>query len=313
VAHDPNWTKLMNKAQLVNRISERVSERYGLAFTESLFDDLAENGLIPPGQRQGNDGKRPIYDFGRASYRRALQIARLRSRGIIRRDAIRVRLFLAGYSEPVFDVREALCREYVACSKSLLHQIRSGYADNQKRVPLKHKKALMRKIGPHDTRFEAADLGISSDQTIELIRTAKQDTLRPQSNSARDKLRDQLLGRPSFQDLPKALLKWFSGLLMFNPEHDVGMADVGQIEYLIVSADDDSFLLARERYRTLVRSGFANVLQLLETTASPEDKRIASDAAALAVREQPEFAATVLVQCLLAIESSGPLRGKKMD
>jgi hypothetical protein len=298
----------MNKTQLVERVCELTLLKYGQNFTESLFDDLNENGLIPKGIRLGNDGKHPIYDFGYASYRRALQIARFQSRGIIRRDAIRVGLFLAGYSEPVFDVREALCREYVAHGKSILHQIRSGYADNWKRVPPNHKQSFMRQAGPLDTRFEAAGLGISSDQVIELLRTAKQNPVYTLSNNDKSKLREQLFARLSFQDFSEALLQTFSGLLMFNPERDAGTTDVGEIENLITSTDDDSFACARRLYRVLVRSGFANLWEYVETAGSPEARKIASGAAVLAILEQPEFAASVLVQCLRSIREFPTLK-----
>jgi hypothetical protein len=292
----------MNKTQLVERACELTLLKYGQNFTESLFDDLIENGLIPKGIRLGNDGKHPIYDFGHASYRRALQIVRFQSRGIIRRDAIRVGLFLAGYSEPIFDVREALCHEYVAYGKSISHQIRSGYADNRKTVPPRHKQSFLRQGGPLDARFEAAGLGIPSDQVIELFRSAKQKPVCSLSNTAKGKLREQLLAKPSFQDLSETLLQVFSGLLMFNPERDAGTTGVGEIENLIASSDDDSFVCARRLFRVLARSGFANLWEHVGTAGSPGAQGIASDAAVFAIREQPEFATSALVQGLRIIQ-----------
>ena len=137
----------MNRTQLIERASKRTLARYGQELPGSLFDDLIDNGLIPKGERRGNDGKHPIYEFSRASYRRALQIIRLRSMEIVGRDAVRVQFFLRQYSQPVWDVREALCNEYAAVAKSLSNQIRSGYADNWRPIPTKHKKSFLHQSG----------------------------------------------------------------------------------------------------------------------------------------------------------------------
>jgi hypothetical protein len=93
----------MRREELIRRLAKRAGERYGVGFRGSLFDDLVDDGLIPEGRRVGNDNKRPLYDFHRDSYRRALQIIRLRKQGIVGRDAIRVQLFIRGYSLPVWD------------------------------------------------------------------------------------------------------------------------------------------------------------------------------------------------------------------
>ena len=155
----------MNRAELIERVAKRARERYGQDFRGSLFDDLLDDELIPGGRRNENVGKHPVYEFDCASYRRALQIVRLRSKGIVGRDAIRVQLFLRKYSHPVLDVRDALRKEYVAAAKSLSNQVRSGYAGNWKSVAPKHKESLAHQMGTLDPRFEAAGITKSGQRS----------------------------------------------------------------------------------------------------------------------------------------------------
>ena len=300
----------MNREDLIDRLSERALKRYGLDFSETLFDDLIDQGLIQKGERLGNEGKRPVYEFDWRSYRRALQIARLRARCVVSRDAIKVQLFLSEYSEPVWDVREALGREYEKFAKNISNQIRSGYADNWKMVPPKHKESLIRQAGVLDPAFEAAGLRLSADQLIKAFRNAKQKPITAQTNLAQDVLRVWLLTKPQFQELPESLLQAFSGLLMFDTESDV-RADAGDIRVLF-SGDDESFIRARRIYKILTTSGFAPFWTFIQTNGSSETQQAASEAAVNAVKNQPGFAATAFVQCLRLVQQM-PVLGELLS
>jgi hypothetical protein len=296
----------MDKTQLVARASKRGLERYGQGFSESLFDDLLDDGLIKKGERRGNDGKRPIYEFGYVSYRRTLQILRLRSKGIVGRDATKVQLFLCSYSLPVWDVREALSREYTAAAKAISVQVRSSYADNWKTIPPKHKMSLVRQTGVLDLRFESAGLRLSADQLIEILRIAKQKPVDALSNAAQNEVSQWLLGNPSFQHLTPALLRVMSGMLMFDPEADLTAKQPDDIRKLITSATDDAFVRARRLYGLLVHSGLRVFWTFIKTDSAAKDRLAATGAALSAIREQSEFAASALVECLrLANEISG--------
>lgn len=290
----------MNRKNLIGRMARRASKRYGVIFSEALFDDLIDDGLLQKGERLENKGKHPVYDFDYRCYRRALQIARLRRKGIVSRDAIRVQLFLSDYSEPVWDMREALGREYERAAKNITNQIRSGYADNWKVVPPKHKESFIRQTGVLDPRFEAAGLGLSDDQLIEAFRNAKQKPVTAQTEITQSALRPWLLTKPQFQEIPELLLQALSGLLMFNPDPNPRV-EAGDIKKLF-STDDEPFIRARRLYKVLIRSRFAPFWSLIQTTGSSEDQREASEAALSAIKSQPEFAASAFVQCLRLIQ-----------
>jgi hypothetical protein len=298
----------MDRDQILDRIQKRALLKHGQDFSGSLFDDLIDDGLIPEGKRRGNIEKRPRYEFSRASYRRALQIVRLRSKGITGRNAIRVNLFLSGYSQPAWDVREALRKEFLAFAKSISKRIRSGYANNQRSIEPKHKASLLRQIGIPDARFQAAGLNLEDDQVVEALRSAKQRPIKQLSQISIDKLQELFCRRASFQQVASYLLEVFSGLLMFDPELTVTDVEVAEISMLIASIDDEALRQARRLFRLIVRSQFCGLWRVLKTEASPEIQRRATHAAVSAIRDQPGFAVAALVQCVRLLREFPPLR-----
>ena len=288
----------MNRTKFIERVAKIARERYGQDFPESLFDDLVEDGLIPEAVRKENVGKRPVYEFRCGSYRRALQIARLRSKGIIGRDAIRLQLFLRGYSQPVWDVREALCKEYIVGAKSLSNRIRSGYVDNWKSVPPKHKASLIRQTGTLDQRFEAAGLKVSDDQIVEIVRAAKQKPIGPIPKITRAQVDEWRRNKPPLRELLESFMPPFSGALMFNGDPQDGTEEINDIEKLIRSAGDPFFLSARRLLLLMLRSRFSPFWEVVGGKASPQQQNDASDAATLASLNDPAFVALTLVQCL---------------
>jgi hypothetical protein len=297
----------MNRTQLIERVATVARRRYGQVFNGSLFDDLVDEGLIPKGERLRNDGKRPTYEFNYRSYRRALQIVCLRSKGIVGRNAIRVRLFLRDYSQPVWDMREALRREYVDATKSVSNKIRSGYADNSKSVPPKHKASLVRQAGIVDARFESARLELQDNQLIQALRNARQKPVRRATDIGIDKLQDLLGQKISFQQLPSYSLEIFSGLLMFDPELRVTEVEVSELSKLIASVEDEMFIRARRLYRLIYRSRFSGFWESLKQDQSREDRQRATDVVLNAIRDQPSFAASAMVECVRLVHGNPSL------
>lgn len=140
----------ITKSDLLIRIERRARDRYGQEIGMSWLNDFIKDGLIPAAT-----GRSPNYKYDCRAYRRALQLVRLRRAGIVERSALKVQLFLRGYSLPVWDVREALRSQYVKYSRSLLAQIRSTYAG-------KHKISLIRQFGSLDERLGNSGLGFPS-------------------------------------------------------------------------------------------------------------------------------------------------------
>jgi hypothetical protein len=155
----------LRRQEFVSRLFARVQDRYGLELDEAWLHDLIKDGLVPGADdREPNVGLRPVYTYGFRSYRRALQIARLRREGFVERDAIRIQLFLRGYGE--HDIRQPLWNQYSKHGRSLLAQIRSGYIDNWKDVPEKHKSSLIRAMGPLDAQLASAGFQLPPDLLI---------------------------------------------------------------------------------------------------------------------------------------------------
>ena len=291
----------MNRAELIERVAKRARERYGQDFRGSLFDDLLDDGLIPGGRRNENVGKHPVYEFDCASYRRALQIVRLRSKGIVGRDAIRVQLFLRKYSHPVLDVRDALRKEYVAAAKSLSNQVRSGYAGNWKSVAPKHKESLAHQMGTLDPRFEAAGMRLSDDQIIQAVRTAKQEPINSATDIQSERLREKLRAGAPPEELLDQILQLFSGSLMVDGDRDSRATEIDDMEKLIIAADDDAFLRARRLHSFIVRSQFGALSMNMVGAGNEQTRHKAADAAATAILDQPNFAAHTLAICLRAV------------
>ena len=288
----------MTRNELIERVARRAHVRYGQKLPESLFDDLVENGLIPKGERLGNEGKSPVYEFGSRSFRRALQIVRFRSKGITRRDSLRVHLFIRRYSQPVWDVREALSAEYLRFAKTLLHQVRSGYADNQKSIGPKHKASIVSAMGNLDPRFEAIGLKLSADLYIEGLRTAKQCPIDiGEFQTTIEKIRSAS-GNIDFQTVASESLKLFSGLLMLEDNSDQERPN-GGIESIIRNADDGTYLVARDLCRALIRQNIEVAFQTFGAPASDGDIEAASAASVRSVIERPDWSALALVLGLI--------------
>jgi len=160
----------LSKSELLRRLDRRSRSRYGGPFPGSLFNDLQKDALIPALERSTNMGLAPTYFATWRHYRRALQVQRLRSVGIVGRDPLRVQLFIRGYGLKVSEVRGSLRDEFLRGISELRPVLRSGYFRNRREPGPRHLAAIERQLGPLDPRFEAAGLEQPADFILEVMR-----------------------------------------------------------------------------------------------------------------------------------------------
>jgi hypothetical protein len=295
----------MEKSEFLERVLSWASRRYGLKLTEAWINDLIKDGLVPEGIRQSNDGLSPTYSYDRLSYRRALQIARLRRDGFIRRDAIRIQLFLHGYSLQAREIRSALLKEYDNHSSNLLAQIRSRYIDNSKPIPKKHKQSLAQSLGPIDDRLLAAGFKLSPDAYIEIVRKAKQEPLELQHAPSPEQLLPKITSEGlAFSTFATGMIGTLAGLLMFDPAPEEEPAELDYIEAIIRHSDRHQYEQAREIYRIIISNWFADAGEIIVTDGDPESRRKAFAAVSNAVKTDSRWATLILVRGLVFANQS---------
>jgi hypothetical protein len=293
---DGHGAMAMDMAEFVERVLSWGSRRYDLKLTEAWINDLIKDRLIPEGIRQSNDGLSPTYSYDRLSYRRALQIARLRRDGFIRRDAVRIQLFLRGYSFPAREVRSALLKEYEHHSRNLLAQTRSRYIDNSKPIPKKHRQSVVQSLGPIDGRLSSAGFKLDPDTDIEIVRNAKQAPLDFQRAPPPEQLLPKLTSDGlAFSTFATAMIGTLAGLLMLDPAPEDEPAELDYIEAVILHSDRGQYERAREFYRIVTSSFFAHIADVIEADGNPEDRRKAFAAISDSVKGDPRWAALGLV------------------
>jgi hypothetical protein len=279
--------------------------RYGLQLDERWLHDLIKDALIPSADgREPNDGQRPVYTYGFRSYRRALQIARLRGDGFVERDPIRIQLFLKGYGER--DIRQALWKQYSKYQKSLIAQVRSGYADNWERIPDGHKSSLMKNMGLLDTRFVDPALQLSDDDYIALLRAAKQSTVEPGNMLPVANFQRQLMDQGlNFERLATFFPNMFGGLLMLNTEDERHANGPDPIEKVILQASSAEYEQARDFYRIITSRSAAHVLSHVGAGTGADAQKAAWNALSVSVRGDSRWASLFLVASLVLVRSSG--------
>lgn len=283
-----------DKQALVSRVARRTRTRYARDFTPSMFDDLIKDGMIDGGMRVGNDGLSPLYEYGRKQHRRALQIVRLRSRGIVSRDQIRIMLFLKGYEDRPWTVRASLAAVYIANARKLLAPVRSTHANSRALIPPKHRAAMLTRMGRLDDSLDAAGLKITPDALIEMMRTAKQDALTP---VAAPEVNLEFFAHPFADNSP--LMKFakpiLAGLLDIGEASKDNGPEIDTIERLIRRASDNDLKNAKHFHGLLVAWGFglAGILRLFGPIAGA--LAAALDRIAASVRDDPKWASLILV------------------
>lgn len=277
----------------MDRAQQRARSRYDKTdFTAALLADLIKDGLVPEGKRVGNRGRRPQYAYGTSSYRRALQIARLRHRGIINRDETRLMLSLAGYGAEAQDIRAELERVYVATGRKLLAQLRSGYFKNTKAIPPNQRGRLIARMGPLDESLDAAGLRVGDDDIITSVRGATQRAVEP---IALEEMLPSLFREPFVEF---AMLVFGGFLNLGELGSDAGRVP-GTVQHMIRVASATALENARTFHRIMAlgASMFGAMLQM------SDDPRQAAFGEALqklafSIRRSPAWASMVLVIAL---------------
>ncbi len=230
----------MTKAELVALIHERTALPLGTTFVTSALDDLIKLGLVDPGPRRGNVGRKPNFEYRWRDCHRIRFIVILQARGMTSRNALRLQLFWAGCRLPISEVRQALLQEYRSAAATLNGQTRSTAVDNRKTLTPKRRASLLREFGPLDTRLADAGLQTPPDQMIAAMRMARQEPLSTEPVAPTPEfVRLLASGNMKMGDLARELAPQLSGLfLMGSAPDDEGMDSV---EGLIRNATDDDF------------------------------------------------------------------------
>jgi hypothetical protein len=173
-------------------------------------------------------------------------------RGIRSRDQILIMLFLNGHGVKPFEVREPIGREFGRARAKLNALTRSSRFDEEGQVPPKHKRTLVRSLGPGDERFVKAGVILPPDQMIAAVRAARS----PDPDS---KLRTII--SPGAEDWRLQILKpALGGILSKDPEIPA------EIDQIIANATDADLTLASS-----ILNSFRAVLSWLESkNRSPE-------------------------------------------
>jgi hypothetical protein len=221
----------LSESELLRRLDRRSRSRYNEPFPESLFDDLQKDDLVPALERSENDGLSPTYFATWRHYRRALQLQRLRSVGIKRRDALRVQLFVRGYGLKVFEVRDAVRRELLRGLSELRPPLRSQYFHSQRDPGPAHLAAVERQLGTIDPRFESAGLKQPTQFILKQVR----------------------LG---FGVLSRSLLAPLEGLLLAGLHNH----PLPKLIDEALNASDDDYMSARVALAWMERTGFRPVV-----------------------------------------------------
>jgi len=306
--------KTLKKAEFDERIRAWAARRYGLALPEDWIDDLIREGLIPEALRAENDGLAPLYVYDRISYRLALQIARLRRDGFIRRNAIRVQLFLRGYSVSIRDVRSAVWPEYRNLATHLSAQVRSRYIDNYRDIPDKQKERLGRSLGPLDPRLKDAGYKLEDNVYISMLRDAKQKPVDFDDKSFDAALRMMSSGDFRYSALANALRYLFRGLLI-TESVEVGPTEKDDyLQAIIGGASHKEYLSAREYFRVITSRHFADACDLIETGGTARDRMVAIEAVRSSVKGDAGWSVSILVQGLfLAHQGQTTLTEQKVQ
>ena len=282
------WNRLIERAMYCART------RYSVELNEVWFADLNKDGFFPwRPRRDKNQGQSPVYLFDRRFYRRVLQLARFKKLGIVDRDALMVQLFVRGYSQPVENkLKQALHKEYVKCTRALLHSIRSGYADNWRPVPDSHKASLIRQVGSLNSRLGAADLALSAEMIIKALRIAKQKPLKTDAAAWNEGQFRELIDA-DFETAATSFAEELAGLLMLN-DGPVNASSEGTIDWLIFHSDDQSYQVARELFWLFAEVGASLTFATLHAKAGNSAKQGAIAAITNSMKDRPEWAALML-------------------
>lgn len=122
----------LDRPQLLDRINRCAQPRYGVSVTPRMLQDWVSEKLVPGptahGQRRGEP---PCWDWSRDSYRRILQICRLKGLGTKRVTQIRCALWMRGVDLPFEAVQAAIHSEFQRAKKLTLRPVVSTWDPRQ--------------------------------------------------------------------------------------------------------------------------------------------------------------------------------------
>jgi hypothetical protein len=303
----------MTKAELVALVHERTAVPLGRTFRESALDDLIKNGLVSPAARQGNDGRRPRYRFTWRDVHRVQFLVLMQSRGVTRRDALRLRLFVAGCRLPLWEVRQALLSEYRAAAATLNGQTRTSYLDNEKPLTPAKLASVTREIGRADQILRDAGLEMAPEAVIPIVRAARQKPLPVGLGSLSPDILIKLAeGNTSITELATVAGDGFAGMLLMGSDPGDDPNALDSVEGLIVHADDRALAkvprLFRDRVRQLATNG---LFALLPADGGPEGVR---NAVVMTAKRSPPFLAFNLAIALrFAVSMPKEMSGETME
>ncbi len=122
----------LDRQQLLDRVNRFAKPRYGVSVTPRMLQDWVSEKLVPGptahGQRRGES---PYWGWSRDSYRRILQICRLKGRGTNRVTQIRCCLWMRGVDLPFEAVQAAIHSEFQRAKKLALRPVASAWDPRQ--------------------------------------------------------------------------------------------------------------------------------------------------------------------------------------
>ena len=122
----------LDRQQLLDRVNRFAGPRYGTGVTPRMLQDWVAEKLVPGPTAHGRRrGQTPYRDWPLHSYRRALQICRMKGHGAKRMTEIRVGLWMRGVDLPFDAVRAAIRSEFQRAKKAALRSVASSWDPRQ--------------------------------------------------------------------------------------------------------------------------------------------------------------------------------------
>ena len=139
----------MDRQQLLDRVNHFAGPRYATGVTPRMLQDWVAEKLVPGPTAHGQQrGQSPYWDWSLPSYRRALQICRMKGRGAKRMTEIRVGLWMRGVDLPFDAVRAAIRSEFQRSKKPALRSVASTWDPRETpNLTLGRQAALRREMG----------------------------------------------------------------------------------------------------------------------------------------------------------------------
>lgn len=140
------------------RANTFASKRYGISLSPRQLRRLVDSGLVPGPKPYGRRrGLPPEWRWSPLSYRRVLQVCRLRKRGVRRTSAILFNLWLDGAGYQFSAVRAAARSEFRRSRKAISQRIPTAWDPRVEGAGLapRSRAAVLRGLGSEQSAFPA--------------------------------------------------------------------------------------------------------------------------------------------------------------